>query len=79
MALTPLELGPQPLASRPSDQKKTPTEKGETPHRVDAIVLLKMLFLARVVDDIRQERDRVYIKWLRDQAFSFYSFDKCSL
>jgi hypothetical protein len=77
--MTPLELGWQPLASRASDQKKTPTEKGETPHRVDAIVLLKMLFLARVVDDIRQERDRVYIKWLRDQAFSFYSFDKCSL
>jgi len=41
MALTPLELGSKPLASSGSDQKKAPTEKGETPHRVDAIVLLK--------------------------------------
>ena len=64
MALTPLELGSQPLASSGFRQKKSPTEKGETPHRVDAVVLLKMLFLARVIDHLRQERDRVYIKWL---------------
>jgi hypothetical protein len=44
MTLTPLELGSQPPASSGSEQKKTPTEKGETPHRVDAVVLLKILF-----------------------------------
>jgi hypothetical protein len=55
MALTPLELGLQPLASRESDQKKTPTEKGETPHRVDAVVLLKILFFARFINYLGQK------------------------
>ena len=56
MALTPPELGSQPLASRGSEQKKTPTEKGKTPHRVDAVVLLKILFFARFIDHLGQKR-----------------------
>jgi len=64
MASTPLGLGSQPLGSSGSEQKKTPTEKGETPHRVDAVVLLKILFFARFIDTLGQKRDRVYIKWL---------------
>jgi hypothetical protein len=63
MTLTPLELGSQPPASSGSEQKKTPTEKGETPHRVDAVVLLKILCFAGVVDHLRQKRDRVYPNW----------------
>ena len=56
MSKNPLEAGSQPLTSWERSKKKRP--------RVDVIVLLKILFFARVTDHLRQKRGRVYPNWI---------------
>lgn len=68
--MTPLELGSQPLSSSGTDQKKRPLIR-EPPHRVDAVVLLKILFLARVIDPLRQKRGEFTPSGLDIKHFHF--------
>jgi hypothetical protein len=78
MALTPLELGLQPLSLEVQTQKKTPTDKELSSSRGRHCPIADLLFcLGRQPSQAKV--GRVYIKWLGDQAFSFYGFDKYSL